>query len=461
MGGTEASTKKKINFLIVNIILPISILFFFSLLLIYVFYKSEIFFGGALREFYIKYYIIGIIGFLFSIIVFFLKENFKKNLFLFIFAILISLYLLESALSIQNLFLNKTAKKINQKKEEIYFKKTGKKYDFRSAYEVVSAPNSGLEFLIQPEFFWDSKDDIFPLSGKPNSKILLGNENGYYAYYLSDKYGFNNPNEVWQKKQTKYLLLGDSFVHGFAVNSPDDIASQLRILSGENVINLGFGGNGPLTSYATLKEFYSGSVENILWFYFEGNDLTDLIEEKQNKILLKYLNDESYFQNLKSKNKIINIIFKNYTDKQIKIAENYEKRKNKFLRFILLWNFRAKINLLASSSSTKTDKTLDDSLNTYLEIITKINSFSRRNNSKLYFILIPEFKRHLDGEPSNSYSVKLIEFLKKNKIEFIDLHNDFFSKYEDPLEFYPFRMRGHFNEYGYKKISKYIYDFIR
>ena len=35
---------------------------------------------------------------------------------------------------------------------------------------------------------------LFPLSPSiPNSKIILCNENGYYAIYTSDRYGFNNP----------------------------------------------------------------------------------------------------------------------------------------------------------------------------------------------------------------------------------------------------------------------------
>ncbi len=446
--------------IIINLIFPFLVLFFSILLLSYVFYKSEIISEGVLREYYKTYYIIGIFSFLFSIFIFLLNENIKKNIFLLIFGTIISFYILETILSLNQIFYVKNIEKIRELKKKIYFENTGNEYDYRTEYQVFLDSDERLEMLIQPEYFWNTEDDVFPLSGKPNSKIIIGNENGYYAYFFSDKYGFRNPNNVWEKNKTKYLLLGDSFVHGFAVNKPDDISYQLRELSKENVINLGFGSNGPLTSYATLKEFFPNNVENILWFFYEGNDLLDLNLEKENKILLEYFKDDFYSQNLILKEKEIKKIFKNYTDKQLKIRGNNEKRQNRFIKYIMLWNLRSKAHYLAANFGVKGDLNLDNSFNLYLDIINKVNNFSKQNNSKLYFIFIPAFERYSNKEFSNKYYFKLIEYLKKNKIELIDLHFDLISKHQDPLELYPFRMSGHFNEYGYKKISKFIYSSI-
>ncbi len=446
--------------IIINLIFPCSALFFSILWLFYVFYKSEIISQGVLREYYKTYYIIGILSFLFSIFIFLFNENIKKNIFLLIFGILISFYILEAILSFNKIFYVKNLEKIKELKKELYFESTGNEYDYRTAYQVMLDSDERLEILIQPEYFWSTKDDVFPLSGKPNSKIIIGNENGYYANYFSDKYGFRNPNDVWEKNKTKYLLLGDSFVHGFAVNKPDDISYQLRELSKENVINLGFGGNGPLTSYATLKEFFPNNVENILWFFFEGNDLSDLTHEKKNKILVEYFKDDSYSQNLKLKEKEIKKVFKNYTDKQLKIRANMEKRQNRLIKYIMLWNLRSKVHFLVANFGVKKDLNTDDNFNLYLDILNKVNSFSKQNNSKLYFIFIPAFERYSNKDFSNKYYFELIEYLKKNKIELIDLHYDLIIKQPDPLELYPFRMGGHFNEYGYKKISKFIYSSI-
>ena len=42
--------------------------------------------------------------------------------------------------------------------------------------------------------------EIFPLSGASNSMTVHCNENGYFSTYLSDRYGFNNPDKEWDKK---------------------------------------------------------------------------------------------------------------------------------------------------------------------------------------------------------------------------------------------------------------------
>ena len=53
----------------------------------------------------------------------------------------------------------------------------------------------------------------------------------------------------------EYVLLGDSFIHGACVNRPYDISSVLSNLSNKTVLNLGYGGNGPLSQYAIMKEY--------------------------------------------------------------------------------------------------------------------------------------------------------------------------------------------------------------
>ena len=46
-------------------------------------------------------------------------------------------------------------------------------------------------------------------------------------------------------------------------------------------------GNGPLIELATLKEYLPNKVNKVLWLYYEGNDLKDLKNEMNNKILRK------------------------------------------------------------------------------------------------------------------------------------------------------------------------------
>ena len=48
---------------------------------------------------------------------------------------------------------------------------------------------------------------------------------------------------------------------------------------------------------AKLKEYVSPRQPRIvLWFYYEGNDLTDLQREQQSMLLRNYLNDDRFTQ---------------------------------------------------------------------------------------------------------------------------------------------------------------------
>ena len=107
-----------------------------------------------------------------------------------------------------------------------------------------------------------------------------------FSEFLRDRYGFNNPDNEWDKKEKIYLI-GDSFVFGSCVNRPNDIASNLRLLQDNTIINLGYGGNGPLLNYATFIEYIENkNYIDLIYFFYSGNDLKDLkYEIKQDSLI--------------------------------------------------------------------------------------------------------------------------------------------------------------------------------
>ena len=117
------------------------------------------------------------------------------------------------------------------------------------------------------------------------------------------RYGFNNNDNIWNSDKIDYILLGDSFGHGQCVFRKDNIASNLRKIKNKQVLNLSQSGNGPIIQYATLKEYTKKiKFENLIWLYFEDNDLSDLKREK-NDILNNYFVNESFTQDLIYKQK--------------------------------------------------------------------------------------------------------------------------------------------------------------
>ena len=194
------------------------------------------------------------------------------------------------------------------KNNKVYEQITEQKFDPRSKIEIYNdLKKDGKDYSISipPTTFLKENIKILPFSGISNSKTIFCKENGYYAIYDSDRYGFNNPDKEWDNKNIEYLLVGDSFTQGACVNRPNDIGSVLRTLSKKSVLNLGYASNGPLIEYSVLREYLNTNIKNILWIYYEGNDLHNLENELGNNILVKYLQDLNFSQNLRSKQNLI------------------------------------------------------------------------------------------------------------------------------------------------------------
>ena len=304
------------------------------------------------------------------------------------------------------------------------------------------------------------KNDLLPLSGLSNIESILCNENGYYSSYLSDRYGFNNPDKEWDKRSIEYLVLGDSFAHGACVNRPNDISSVLRSLSKKNVLNLGISGNGPLTEYATLREYKHKNVKNIIWIYFEGYDLADLINEKKNFILMNYIKDENFSQNLRNRNDAKDQVVKKITKKEYnRIVEKYSddnKLKYKILKFIRLDKTKKVIFANPVISEEINERVFKD----FKDIMALAKIEADKMKSKLYFVYLPEFLR-LSENYSNKNYYKVLKIVNDLDIPVIDLKKGLLDKEKNPFDLYPFGMNAHFNVKGYRKSSQIILENIK
>ena len=287
---------------------------------------------------------------------------------------------------------------------------------------------------------------------------------------MSDRYGFNNPNDEWDNDVIDYVLVGDSHAHGNCVNRPDDIASVLRNLSNKSALTIGYGSNGPLIEYAALREYLDRSMKNIFWFYYEGNDIENLNHELKNDILLNYLNNNNFTQNLKIKQNQVDKLNKERIKKEIKIKakdqaiykKKLEKEKkliNKLLKFFKLSSTRYVIFYKPKFETPNLQPELK-------QILKKANNLAISNGSNFYFVYLPTFVRYKFDKNDKNYlyleeNYKSIKnFINQLNIPFIDIHKQVFQKEKDPRKLFSFGMQGyHPTEEGYRKITEAIYNF--
>jgi hypothetical protein len=140
---------------------------------------------------------------------------------------------------------------------------------------------------------------LLPLGSISEVQTVRGNETGTYLVYSSDEHGFHNPRGIWSRPQLKIAAVGDSFVQGESVLSELNMIAAIRDHVPET-LNLGHGGNGPLSELATILEYLPERKPKIvLWVFCEENDLQeDLEREKRSALMMGYLADPPALQHL-------------------------------------------------------------------------------------------------------------------------------------------------------------------
>lgn len=437
-----------------NSFLRISSYIFFILvisLFFYLLYKSYIIHDGERNYYYYKYYVFLSFLLLSSIFYFFLNYKHKINFILICFSIFFSLYIIEAYLifnqnSVKNKFTQLKKIKINEK---IF------NYDKRTKYQIFlderKKDASVRPYISSTAVGINTEKNFLPLSSISNVRTIFCNENGYYPIYTSDRFGFNNPDFEWNNN-IEYLIIGDSFALGSCVNEKDSVSGKIRLYKNTTALNLGHGGNGPLTEYATLREYIKiVNPKIVIWMYYEANDLENLKHELKNKILLKYLLDKKFSQNLVEKqndiDEYLNNVYLDIIFKKTKLNKNDNKFKLNLKHFFTFVQIR---NLTLEKYFNSIDPN-------FKKILKYSKDLSIENNAKFYFLYIPEYSRFKKGftlQNSSRLYKKVIEIIDELEIDLIDL-NEILTNKKNAINFFPLN-GGHFNENGYDFVSKVI-----
>ena len=380
----------------------------------------------------------------------------KLNIIIFIkYSIIIIISLFIGIFSIETLLVNNSL--INNNLIQYSFDKS-KNFDNRNiqqVYEDLSKDYDNVVPVIFPYHVSKTSKTLVPLSSISNKKTIYCNETGEWLVYDSDRYGFNNNDSRWDKDEFEFIIIGDSFAHGACVKREKNISSSLEKLSNKNALNLGFGGNGPLMSYSTLKEYFKKS-KNIIYLYYEGNDLHNLKNELRNKILKNYFDDENFSQNLKEKQSEIDRLLVDFIDLEDKYRlTDYKFKKKSFKQKVYtILRFKRLRHIIEPRNFQYSEQ---KELIQFEILLKKFKKFSENNNANFYFVYLPEYYRFSELNRF-SHLKKLEELSKKNGIEFIDINALLFENEKNPKKFFPFEKFGHYNEKGYFEIANIIYN---
>jgi hypothetical protein len=355
-------------------------------------------------------------------------------------------------------------------------KKSGVPFDEREKWQVVNDLRStGEEWYptISPSFFMHGKSlnldgkQILPLGGIAGANIVDCNENGYYATSTTDEYGFNNPLNIWSG-QSKFdvVFVGDSFTKGSCVNQEESFVSRVR-KQFSGTVNLASTGNGPLVELATIQEYLDGrKLGHVFWMYFEGNDLMDLHDKEIHEpVLVKYLEEERFSQDLRSHQRAINSGLIQNVERALQEKEAAAQRsRTKDFIFDRVGLRNIRVVLGAVKSSFGRSEQVQYSLDLFRRVIERAKRTVERGGGDLVFVYLPGYSRYNDNTPYDNTSGAylkddVIQLINSLGIDIIDMDSTF-RQLDNPKSLFPFGMSGHYNVEGNSIIADEILHYL-
>jgi hypothetical protein len=306
-----------------------------------------------------------------------------------------------------------------------------------------------LNFL--PYKLLNEKKELLLLSGYENANIILClDEKNKPIIFRSDNNGFRNYNN---ENHYDILLIGDSFVQGYCVNDDNYLNNQFKKFKIKTK-NLAVGANGPLLEFATYKEYeHEIKYKNLILFITPENDFYDLSLEKNNSILLRYLNDKSFRQNLLNKENreikknILNAYFKNNLNKDLSV-------------FFNIYHFNLKEVGKLTKKILKKKKSFEETFyylknkeidNLFFLILDNFYSSSLDQKEGKFFVVFNSFSPNLIY-PKNKEEEELKKLLE-NKLTYIKYYlNKKSIKYFDFNEY----VNKNYNKENIQKVFKNI-----
>ena len=85
---------------------------------------------------------------------------------------------------------------------------------------------------------------------------------------------------------------------------------------------------------------------------------------------------------------------------------------------------------------------------------------TNENNSELYFVYLPSYSRYKTKNSDTNYK-QVIKIVNDLDIPIIDIHKKVFKRIEDPLSLFPFKLYGHYNVEGYRRVAETIFEYTQ
>ncbi len=288
----------------------------------------------------------------------------------------------------------------------------------------------------------------------PHSPTLLCIRDGRSIVYNADRYGFNNPDDVYELP-SKLVVLGDSFIEGFCNPPGNDVVSRVReAIPGS--LSIATRGNGPLLELAALGRMGPRlKPRYVIMAFFEGNDWRNFELELQHPWLQATLSPNADFGEA--------IVPTSVQERAREIIKSWERRDVTALDILLkpaaLRNFIAlqKTSSVLGLYYPKVPVQRPE----YARVLRRAKEISDAWGGSFAILYIPQVGRYLGIVPNgfafDTHRRPVLQAAKAVGVDVIDLVS-VLSTVEDPKR--SFANDGHFSDEGAKLAADAIIAYI-
>jgi len=316
----------------------------------------------------------------------------------------------------------------------------------------------------------NTDQDFLPLGGVSNVTTVFCNENGYMVTYQSDEHGFNNAKGVFQPGNSEVALVGDSYTEGACVWPKDNLAGVLNA-HGYRTINLGRAGSGSLMELAITIEYVSVLRPKVLvWMFY--NDFTELAQESVSPILMRYLNDVQFSQNLiRRQEEIDEFLVRAIMKEEKKVRANLD---NKFMteetitQIVKLYHLRKAFGLSGPAIKTYDfcPNNIDESFTLLISVLKRAKEVVAEWGGALVFVNLPGWDRlievgHHDAQRCAEWYSELAERLEALGIHYYDMFEILSKNKESPEIYFAESRPNHYSPEGYRVVAGEIARVLR
>ena len=346
----------------------------------------------------------------------------------------------------------------------------GIEFDSRSKLQVLkdltsegirAYPSIPASFMNPPLLL--KSNTVWPLAERTKSTIVLCNEYGEYITSKSDRFGFLNPDEVYNNN-LEIALIGDSFAQGYCTKN--NFANNLRSYY-PKLATFGIGSTGPLFQYGIFREYVENLKPSLLvWVYFE-NDLTNLFWNHNNSHLTKYITSNETNNLFKVQDQIDSAIDEHVSSLLQGDIHSKDSQYKPILDFLLIRRIRAKFqfNIHGPIIVDHTDtKRIQEMIPIFRKIVLSTKNRIGKWGGKMLFVYLPsqyQFMSEIRNPGRIDYQFKdeVLSIVKNLGIDILDI-TPVFRKYDDPYDTLWWSSNSHYNDKGNAIVSDEIAKYI-